>query len=936
MAIGNLDEDAYADIAVACGGDLTIVHGRGQAYPWDLADEFGIKRPGAVVADRKMPFQIAALAVGDFDGRRGEDLAILGGDGSVYNLAPTRAEKPANNKLTVEAKARAATSAFLPSDASLRNLGAIADPRISQEEGEKLGLTYADADDLKSGRFEEILKKRTDEQVEKVKAADKDELKKAGAENMAKTLAEREQSKAAFLRSISAKPSTLANWDLETLISDARLTSAAYSPISKKFLKARVSDSGRDDLILLDANSKQIQIVSQPSAVSGQQSAENGDDPKSKIQNPKTEIVSLDIENSPVAVLPMRLNGDALSDLVVLRQGASVPSVLMSAPSLVITVNSATDGFGDCVNGNDCTLRSAIQLADSTGGTPEIDFNIAGGGVQTISLVSQLPIITRQMTIDGTTQPGYNGLPLIELTGANLPTGISADGLKIRTTGATVRGLAVNMMPSRDNSNGSVTGGNGITIESTNISPNNGFNIVEANFLGTDATGSFAVGNSGNQSPYFQGGIYSFTNFSDRVFIGDANPFARNIVSGNTNENGISVFDLGGQTKVVNNLVDLNRSLAPLGNGGNGIILQGFGTQIGGATEQEANQIAYNGSGGNNFAGVLVSGGAYSGGAFGNTIRGNTSAGILLDNSLNNLIKHNFVGTDGAGANDLGNGADGVLVTDNSRLNTVGGAETDAGNQIAFNGGAGVRLDETAGHCNLVDPNSIYGNTGLGVDIGAPGTTPNDLHDPDEGANRGQNYPDLNYSINGSNQLIVNYKVDSAPGNSNYGANGIYVEFFKADASGQGETFLGFGYYAAADYNNGAPLSKQINLGDAAALGFAPGDKVTATATDADNNTSEFTPVIISAPTAANVSTGGRVLTASGRGIRGARLSLTDSRGNTRTALSNPFGFYRFTEVPAGETYVLRATAKRFEFYNRTQVLDVTEEMTEINFTAAQ
>ena len=66
LAIGNLDEDFYADIAVASGNDLTIIHGRGQAYPWDLMPDLNIKRPDAFVAVRKMPFAISALTVGRF------------------------------------------------------------------------------------------------------------------------------------------------------------------------------------------------------------------------------------------------------------------------------------------------------------------------------------------------------------------------------------------------------------------------------------------------------------------------------------------------------------------------------------------------------------------------------------------------------------------------------------------------------------------------------------------------------------------------------------------------------------------------------------------------------------------------------------------------------------------------------------------------------
>ena len=86
--------------------------------------------------------------------------------------------------------------------------------------------------------------------------------------------------------------------------------------------------------------------------------------------------------------------------------------------------------------------------------------------------------------------------------------------------------------------------------------------------------------------------------------------------------------------------------------------------------------------------------------------------------------------------------------------------------------------------------------------------------------------------------------------------------------------------------------------------------------------------------TAANVSIGGRVLTAQGRGISNARISVTDERGKTRTVLSNPFGYYRFEELSAGQTYILQVQSKRYQFANPTQIISVNEELSNVNFTA--
>ena len=91
----------------------------------------------------------------------------------------------------------------------------------------------------------------------------------------------------------------------------------------------------------------------------------------------------------------------------------------------------------------------------------------------------------------------------------------------------------------------------------------------------------------------------------------------------------------------------------------------------------------------------------------------------------------------------------------------------------------------------------------------------------------------------------------------------------------------------------------------------------------------------ISAPTAAMVSVGGKVLTETGRGIRNAVVTMTDQSGAIRTTRTTALGRFRFTEVAAGETYIFTVKGKRFEFTQPTQVLNVGEETTEVNFTAA-
>ncbi|MCY7345948.1 MAG: carboxypeptidase-like regulatory domain-containing protein [Pyrinomonadaceae bacterium] len=104
----------------------------------------------------------------------------------------------------------------------------------------------------------------------------------------------------------------------------------------------------------------------------------------------------------------------------------------------------------------------------------------------------------------------------------------------------------------------------------------------------------------------------------------------------------------------------------------------------------------------------------------------------------------------------------------------------------------------------------------------------------------------------------------------------------------------------------------------------------TITATNGTNSVStNYRTMIQAGPTAADVSVGGRVLNGK-RGIASAQVVLTDQNGNARTALTNPFGYFRFENVPVGETYIVSVRDKRYEF--APQVVSLTEEFTNLIF----
>jgi Carboxypeptidase regulatory-like domain len=86
--------------------------------------------------------------------------------------------------------------------------------------------------------------------------------------------------------------------------------------------------------------------------------------------------------------------------------------------------------------------------------------------------------------------------------------------------------------------------------------------------------------------------------------------------------------------------------------------------------------------------------------------------------------------------------------------------------------------------------------------------------------------------------------------------------------------------------------------------------------------------------TAAGVSVSGRILTPDGRGLRNAQVTIVDSNGVVRTAITSSFGYYRFEDVPSGSTVVVGVVSKRFRFGSR--LVQVVDTLTDIDFVAME
>jgi CSLREA domain-containing protein len=482
------------------------------------------------------------------------------------------------------------------------------------------------------------------------------------------------------------------------------------------------------------------------------------------------------------------------------------------------------------------SLRQAILDANANPGADTIAFQI-GSGIQAITPTSPLPAITDPVTIDGTTQPGYAGTPLVELLGDKA----GGDGLNIQAGGTTVRALAVSHFNTGIHlqtlggdsikgcyvglrASGAAAGNGSVGVFVASVSNNviggttaadrnvisgssegdllidgGSNNTVSGNYVGTNAAGD-APANSAGDGVALTGGASGNT-------VGGTNAGAGNLISGHTGQ-GVLISDLGTDNNVVaGNLIGTNA-------GGTSSIHNGIGVYI---TTQAAN----NRVGGTSNAAR-------------NVISGNSFFGVKVDAAATgNTIKGNFIGTQSDGTSALANGT-GVLIAGASG-NTVGGTNAGAGNRIAFNTSTGVRVGSDPGDSVTGDRilgDSIHDNGSLGIDLGGDGVTPNDAQDADTGPNNLQNFPVINSAKVFGENAVIQGTLNSTPSTS------FTLQFFSntvcnASGNGEGKTFLGSAT-VKTDAGGNAPFNVTLsNISQ-------PPEIVTATATDASGNTSEF------------------------------------------------------------------------------------------------
>src|SRR5262249_21161018 len=146
-------------------------------------------------------------------------------------------------------------------------------------------------------------------------------------------------------------------------------------------------------------------------------------------------------------------------------------------------------------------------------GRYEIDFDILPAERYTIRPMTGLPFVTVPIIIDGTTQPGYSNSPVIELDGSD-ETGNSPNGLCLFGGNSTVRGLIISGFRQDF----------GITLRG-------GHNVIQGNYIGTDATGTQANGNYGGVGVFSSGNLIG-TDADGVDDVAERNLISSNLVDG--------------------------------------------------------------------------------------------------------------------------------------------------------------------------------------------------------------------------------------------------------------------------------------------------------------------------------------------------------------------------------------------------------------------
>ncbi len=365
--------------------------------------------------------------------------------------------------------------------------------------------------------------------------------------------------------------------------------------------------------------------------------------------------------------------------------------------------------------------------------------------------------------------------------------------------------------------------------------------VIAGNYIGTDVTGTVRISNTGY-------GVQLLGNVSNLLVgtnsNGDDDVLERNIISGNGSGLRFLSSGSGANNRIAGNFVgtDVTGNTA-LGNLTSGIDLNGsFTNTIIGTNGDNVNDLIER-----------------------NIISGNIDDGIRMSSTNGHTIAGNYIGVGADGISNVGNQKRGILLALTASNNTIGfdpsmanTNELVVGNQIKNNNDAGIGHAGT-GTQNRISRNQLANNAGIGIDLGYDSVTANDDGDGDTGANTLLNFPVLESVIEVGGNLVI----------TGFAPSGAAIEFFRADAGpnpnplpggfttsfGEGAVYLftateGSGddtdgtVGSYVDDGTGATSTKTQNrfafTVDTTGFNLSNGLNITATATDINENTSEF------------------------------------------------------------------------------------------------
>ena len=318
------------------------------------------------------------------------------------------------------------------------------------------------------------------------------------------------------------------------------------------------------------------------------------------------------------------------------------------------------------------SLRQAIVDANAAPGNDLIAFNTPLPDLAIFRPLTPLPAATDPVVLDATTEPGFQGRPIVILDGSLA--GPNANGLVLLGGQSTVRGMVI-------------TGFSGYGI----MISGGGGDSVQGNYIGVDVSG-------GKSQPNRGGGILILGALNNT--IGSQAAGGGNVISGNGGD-GLRI--VGPTPGLTASPAAGNQVLA------NVIGLDSTGTnRVGNALDGvHLIRAASNAIGGTGFD-------------FGNVISGNAANGIEIEGDPSyaaasggsNRVQGNMIGSDRQANPGLGNAGDGIRVA--ASANTIGGQVAGAGNLVANNGGDGVNVQ--AQRVPILS-NSIFGNSALGINL---------------------------------------------------------------------------------------------------------------------------------------------------------------------------------------------------------------------------